>query len=712
MKKNYLFLILIAISVIAKAQIIEQPALPQNLCDVIIKMPDTSGYNRVTVGLANNYDFHDLQTAFDAVQPGTILLLAPDTFLAPIDIGKGDLYAKIGKKNNPNNKYIIVMPELYQYLPTDGMRLNPEAATGNSNYPKVKNTMPHLVTSKIYSGHPTFSMDAYSSYWVFIGLDIFTHPNPNYAFQHYDDLVQLGAGGHYLQPITDSLQKVPHHILIDRCYFHCEMNPKIGKLNGIKRAIGLNSGQTAVVNCYFSNLVCEGFEAACIQGWTGPGQYRIINNFMESAGINFILGGAWIYEHIGYAKDIEFRNNHCYKRPQWNPIDPSYDGSQWCVKNNFELKQSARSIIEGNIFENCWYGCYGQKGFGALLTIRSYQGGPANELLDITFQNNIFKNTEQGISIAGLDDVDINSFENAPHPPGYVRPQGKRWKIANNLFLLTPKGTTVTRAIYQCVNIQDLIIDHNTAIHTDYVDRGLTIGMSPSNGGTNLDCSYTNNIQYHHGSGVSGDFGSSGAGPALASVWPDVTDANQRFNKNILAKTSWIGNSYYENFVFNSYPNTISKNYLPHWDSIFFVDSLMGQTTDIRGFKLANNSPYKNAGTDGKDIGANLDDVYNFTKNVIAGNVPLVDVCSVLGIKQNNNTKMDNIFVYPNPANNEIYILGTNKLGLVELFDATGRTMLNIETFDTKININTTNLSNGFYYIKTLNSTKKIVIYK
>ena len=60
---------------------------------------------------------------------------------------------------------------------------------------------------------------------------------------------------------------------------------------GQKRGIALNSGKTDIIDSYISDIKAIGFETQAIAGWNGPGPYRILNNYLEGAGINF-LGGA------------------------------------------------------------------------------------------------------------------------------------------------------------------------------------------------------------------------------------------------------------------------------------------------------------------------------------------------------------------------------------------------------------------------------------
>src|SRR5207247_4884831 len=63
--------------------------------------------------------------------------------------------------------------------------------------------------------------------------------------------------------------------------------------------------------------------------------------------------------------DIEIRNNHFFKPTSWRGV--------WAaVKNNFELKNARRLLVEGNIFENNWLA--DQDGWAMQLCVRVHDG--------------------------------------------------------------------------------------------------------------------------------------------------------------------------------------------------------------------------------------------------------------------------------------------------------------------------------------------------
>jgi hypothetical protein len=90
---------------------------------------------------------------------------------------------------------------------------------------------------------------------------------------------------------------------------------------------------------------------------------------------------------------------------------PPATGTQWQVKNIFELKNARRVRIEYNLFENNWQSA--QTGYAILFTPRN-QGGQCNwcmiEQVDVS--NNVVRNVGGGFNIAGYDNNAVTGQTN------------------------------------------------------------------------------------------------------------------------------------------------------------------------------------------------------------------------------------------------------------------------------------------------------------
>ena len=101
--------------------------------------------------------------------------------------------------------------------------------------------------------------------------------------------------------------------------------------------------------------------------------------------------------------DIVITRNHLSKPLRWKKDDPSFEGTEWAVKNLFELKNARRVLVDGNLLEYNWP--QAQNGFAILFTVRNQDGGaPWSVIEDVTFSNNVVRHVAAGINILGRDD--------------------------------------------------------------------------------------------------------------------------------------------------------------------------------------------------------------------------------------------------------------------------------------------------------------------
>lgn len=157
----------------------------------------------------------------------------------------------------------------------------------------------------------------------------------------------------------------------------------------------------AVINSYFSDFHCTARTGACVDsqalfagiGDTRGGTYKIVDNFLEAASENILMGGA---EGSATPADLEIRRNYFFKPLTWQTApDPRF-----IVKNNFELKNASRVLIEGDVFENSWGG-FSQAGFQLLLTPKSQSNlCPSCIVRDVTIRYCVFRHSGAGIQIA------------------------------------------------------------------------------------------------------------------------------------------------------------------------------------------------------------------------------------------------------------------------------------------------------------------------
>ena len=470
---------------------------------------------------------NDFQKALNAAQPGdTIVLEAGATY-----VGEFVLPAKSG------SSYITIQSSRLSELPSEGQRVSPEHAP----------LMPKLASPG--QGVAALKTAAGAHHYRLLGIEIL--PQTPSAFIY--DLVSLGEAG-YTQR---TLESVPHHLIIDRCYIHTHPD------QGLKRGIGLNSASTDILNSYIAGFKAEGQDSQAICGWNGPGPFRIINNYLEAAGENVMFGGSPAAIPNLIPSDIEVRRNHFFKPLRWRVGDPSYGGKVWNVKNLFELKTGRRVVIEGNVFENNW--AHAQAGFAILFNSIDDTGGWAR-IEDITFANNIVRHSGQGFNIRGHDATGARA---------------SRITIRNNLFedISSVKWGGDGRLFQVYQGATDVVIDHNTGIQNSVV---ISATGEPSTGFV-----FTNNIAPHNALGVFGDMGYIGTA-CLNQYYP-----GWKFARNVLAELPADVSS-------SQYP---PNNFFPTSFKAQFVNAAAGN------YRLKTTSPYRGKATDGKDIGCDFDEL-------------------------------------------------------------------------------------------------------
>jgi hypothetical protein len=466
------------------------------------------------------------QAALESAKPGDVISLeAGATFTGNFRLPKKDA-----------SEWIIIRTSATDdVLPPAGTRITPDHARA---MPKLVSPNADAVISTAPGAH----------HFRFIGIEFQVSPSVS---QNYG-LILLGDGG----SAQNSIEKVPHDLIIDRCYIH-------GNQTGnLRRGIGLNSSRTAVIDSYISDCREVGADSQAICGWNGPGPFKIVNNYLAGAGENFMLGGADPRVANLVPSDIEFRLNHCFKPLSWNPKHPTYGGRHWSVKNLFELKNARRVLIERNVFENNWVDA--QPGPSILFTPRNQDGGaPWSTVEDVMFRNNIIRNVAAGVSILGTDDLQSSG-------------QARRITIEDNLFeevggaLLGGNG----RLFQVLSGAANIIINHNTAFQAAHT---LIADGRPSSG-----LIYTNNIT---APGEYGIFGS-GASEGLSTLERYFPDA-------VIARNVFVGRPS------RLYPP--GNFFAGSLDEVGFVDR------QKRNYRLKNNSAYRRAGTDGRDIGCDIE---------------------------------------------------------------------------------------------------------
>lgn len=459
-----------------------------------------------------------------------------------------------------------------------------------------------------------------------------------------------------------------HDIIIDRCYIHGE--PTANN----RRGIWIDAYNTAVVNSYLSDFHDVGADAQAILIANCKGPVKIVNNYLEASGENVMAGGLDIPTTNMVPSDFEIRGNHFIHPLSWKQGHASYAGYPWVIKNLFELKFGRRVLIEGNIFENNWEAA--QSGMAINLKSSNQDGNmPWSVTEHVTIKNNIIRHCNNGIT--------LNECDCYIHPA----PAMNNILIENNLFDDIDVNTwgTSGNGFFALVlgAVDKITINHNTILQT-----GNTISVD-GNGTPNFV--FTNNIIPLALYGIKGSGAGSG-NSTISSFFPGST-----FSKNVFPD-QYAGSGYPAN---NFYPLALTD--------VGFVNYNNGNGGD---YHLTANSAYKNAGTDGKDCGADIDIVNTATAGAING---FYQDCTTPTTIYNVNINQS-LQAYPNPFNTTCIITANQKISNLVMYDVMGRNVnVTVKYFGNTAQVDRNGLNSGIYFVSIqtadkITTTKRLII--
>jgi hypothetical protein len=471
----------------------------------------------------------DLQAAINAAQPGdTILLQAGATWTGnyklPVKSGTATITIRSSAADSS--------------LPAAGVRISPSYA---GSLAKIRSN----------ANGAALRTSGAASNWRLMFLEFLPSVSNSSA-----NLLELGAAG----SSQTTLASVPQHLVVDRCYFHGNAT------YGQRRGIALNSGDTQILNSYFSDFKGVNQDTQAIEGWNGPGPYLIENNYLEAAGENILFGGSDPSIPNLVPSNIEIRRNLISRPLAWM-------SQSWTVKNVVEFKNAENVTVEGNTIQNNW--AAGQQGYSIMFTPRN-QGGtaPWTVVKNITVQNNVIRHVAAVFDILGYDNLATSE-------------QTSNIVIRNNLVydVSTAYGTSSNPANGWFAIIgggpKDITFDHNTVDNNGSDTIFFYAGYSLT--GTQIaGFVLKNNMLRDNKYGVFGDTAGEG------------TAAFKRYTPSAYVQANDIGGA-----NASAYPTGNDYPTLATWIAGFVSESGANYT-------LTSSNIARGAGTDGKDIGVDF----------------------------------------------------------------------------------------------------------
>jgi hypothetical protein len=521
----------------------------------------------------------DLQSALNNASCGdTIQLQAGATFTG--------IFTFPAKSCDANHWIIVRTSAEDSALPAEGSRLTPCYA-GVSSLPgrpalqcaATKNVVTKLVTAAAGNGPIVFAAGA--NHYRLTGLEITR---------------LAGTGLIYALASTQS-SGAANNIIFDRVWLHGTAQ------DDTTRGIDLGSGTYfSIVDSFFTDFHCVSLTGSCtdsqtIYGGLGnetTGPYKIVDNFLEASGENILLGGG---SATITPADIEISRNHIFKPLTWMKGEAGFvggkNGNPFIVKNLLELKNAQRVLIDSNLMEDSWGG-FSQVGFAILLTPKNQAGSdganlcPACQVTDVTIRYTSMSHVAAGLQIANalagtgapldgqrysIHDIVVDDIDGAKYdgPGDFAQ-------------ISVSAGAPI---------LQNVTINHITAFPPSTM---LMIGDMAATSGRMKNFVFTNGIA---NTGAFPVWSTGGGSTNCAFDDQPLSAFNACFSPYSFAGNALIGSP-------SGYPPSLwpSGNFFPaNATAVEFMNYSGGNGGN---YQLQSSSPYKGAGTDGLDLGADI----------------------------------------------------------------------------------------------------------
>jgi len=533
----------------------------------------------------------DLTTALgSSVLGDTIVLTSPNTFTGTFTL----------PNKTTGTGWITVQSSALASLPAPGVRV---ATTDATNMPKIQAPS---------GSQSSLAIDTASGahHFKFLGVEFLSMAS------NADEtiIVQLGHN----DSTQTTLAQCPHDLIFDRCLAHTNSSSQT-----TRRAFALNCGYTEITNSRIYDIkepLTTTSDSQAVAIANGPGPFTVSNCYLEAASETILIGGVPLNIPNLIPSNLTVTRNYIAKPLAW-------ETQSWNVKNLFELKAGQHVSLDGNRLENCW----NQAGsfYGTAISIKKIaqpdQGNTWTITDDVHLNNNVVSNVGIGLALAGSTEAD-GSWTVAGWPKNVTFHNNLVDKITatdqvpgnKGMFLQHTSGDFNTH------------IDHNS-VFGDFLStnssRIFDIGTAVS--GPYSGYSFTNNIVQKGQYAFKTPNGDNQLG--FNYYFTDAGVPSAVYKKNV---TKGVVSS----DMINA---THGRTYPGDWDLSPFLNTglafpsslttvLVNPTTPgsnyagykVLGWDQATNFttyPYHNSGTDGKDIGCDIDYVNSCTSGCVSG---------------------------------------------------------------------------------------------
>jgi hypothetical protein len=522
-------------------------------------------------------------------------------------------------------------------FPAEGTRMTPcwsgiASLPGRPSYPCAS---PAVLTFKIVTPASSNGIKSTSAdHYRIIGAELTRVSTPGASISQLVDLSSSGTQ--------------TNNVIFDRSWFEGIEGtfPSGSTATDTSTTRGIYLGQSnhiAVIDSYFTNFYDTSVtsasgqtDAQCMAGGFGSiansnwGVYKFVNNHCEASGEGILLGGAGgpaltpngctilVNCNVDTPTDLEVRQNYFFKPLQWNGNTTIPGGKGWpVVKNGFEMKTGVRALFEGNVIENCWFNAQGCGAFN-VAPINQQSGGsspvatcPTCVVTDFTYRYNYSYNTANGINVYAAMPTTCSTCQSQ----GMNRVSIHDNLIGDNMNLGSLTGTSTGDDLEILFSndvtgkglnkIQNLNISHNTWVKA--IRSAILFGGASGNGQL-VNFTVQNNLFNY------GNFGYVAVNNSSSDC---ETSAGANFSTaltNCSASATWTLNGLFNwnggSVLGKNWPTNgsgLGNFFFTGTSGVGFTNYGTGNSNFTPGnYQLLTSSPLHNAGSDGKDLGADV----------------------------------------------------------------------------------------------------------
>lgn len=568
------------------------PAMP---VEVDSRMPDMTGATEKTVKTSGgDYTPGQFQTALN--DAGT----ANEKRIITVDAGL-TVSGTFSAPGNSDSNWIVVRTSAFALLP-EGARVSP-ASTANMFKIQTSTLDPALVSA------------AGANHIRFIGAEITIDPSvigDAPAGQSQSGIVN------FTFTYNGVAINLPKFIGFDRCYIHGQPT------KNTRRGVYMIGEDVFIIDSYLDEFHDTGFDAQAVL-FTDVKRGRILNCTLIGSGENFMWGGAGLSTSGYVIGDMEYLRNFQYHPVSWKNNGPSYAGIRWITKNLFECKTCARVLMFGNYFGGV---TPSQGGFwpdaqslaiNLKLEQNSIGPGTCDLMQDLTLYKNWGRNLAAGLAIVGR----TNSAQGCTNRPDRVWIGQNIWEFDATTW--TP-ATGATSGSWNASGGNWGGTDHLQISHNSFVNANptqtTTCGSVFSDGTIAIIADpvtpkfaafiMRDNYFDFRACGLSGSGNLLNATGALDGQFSSYTVTN-----NGLLRTAGVAGNF-----------PIGQVFATSWAA-----QLVNFNGGISGdYRVAPGSSWKNAASDGADIGADFSAAQRASENTPTGLWPGTPVTTSGGL--------------------------------------------------------------------------------